>query len=56
MTFPDKANEQEMMQLLRENNAMLKIIIKALSANNNVATNFIVDVLANLTADNIHRK
>ena len=45
-----------MLRLLRENNAMLKQIIQLLASNgNNGASNFLIDVLANLTADDISR-
>jgi hypothetical protein len=50
------SDEKEMMRLLRENNAMLKQILQILaSGGNSAANNFLVDVLANLTADGISR-
>ena len=43
-----------MLRLLRENNAMLKQILQILaSSGNSVSRDFLVDVLANLTADGI---
>ena len=52
----DIADQQEMLRLLRENNAMLKQILQALASNNNNgASGFVIDVLANLTADGISR-
>lgn len=51
------SDEKEMMRLLRENNAMLKQILQILaSSGNNVAKEFLVDILANLTADGISRQ
>lgn len=45
------------MRLLRENNAMLKQILQILaSSGNGLAREFLVDVLANLTADGISGK
>ena len=58
MTFPDtisSSEQREMLRLLRENNAMLKQIIQVLASNNNNANSFIIDILANLTADGISR-
>ena len=51
--FPDRANEREMLRLLRENNMMLKQITQALSANNSPARDFLINVLANWTADDL---
>lgn len=48
------SDEKEMLRLLRENNAMLKQILQILASSGNSAANtFLVDVLANLTADGI---
>lgn len=44
--------ESEELKLLRENNYMLKQILQYLAINgNNYAKDFVVNVLANLTAD-----
>lgn len=58
MSWPkDTSDDREALRLLRENNATLKQIIAYLASNNrnNVGSNFLVDVLANLTADGISR-
>ena len=56
-------DEQEMLRLLRENNAMLrennamlKQITQALSAGNSPVRDFFIDVLANWTADDLSRR
>lgn len=50
------SDEKEIMRLLRENNAMLKQILQIFaSSGNSVANNFLLDVLANLTADGISK-
>ena len=49
-------DEQEMLRLLRENNAMLKQILQSLQACNRPARDFFIDVLANWTADDLSRR
>lgn len=43
--------ESEELKLLRENNAMLKQIIKYLITHNDDAKNFMIDVIANMVAN-----
>jgi hypothetical protein len=51
-------DEQEILRLLRENNAMLRQIIQALASVNGASSpvrDFFVDVLANCTADDLSK-
>lgn len=43
--------ESEELKLLRENNAMLKYIIRHLMNNNDDTKSFMIDVLANIVAN-----
>lgn len=47
---------QEELRLLKENNLMLKYIIKLLSEKDNSAKDFLINLTANLISENITRK